>query len=150
MSAVRLRPRIPTVKRRAHLTGQGMVEYTVILAFGVVMLMGPGGDVLVDLAAVFKNKYRGYSYSMSMSALPEFDTGPRYREYIENLGLDPEVDEETLVRLTIDPVQDNVTAALEPFNSAYEKFNDISSLLGDLENLDDLAVEMAADAISPF
>jgi hypothetical protein len=139
-----------TVQRRVRQAGQGMVEYLVILSFGVMMLMGPGGDVLLDLAAVMKNKYRGYSYSLSMSALPEFSTGPEYREYIEGLGLTPEVDEDTLVRLTLDPVQENVTAALEPFNNAYLKFTDVRDLLGDFENLDDLAVQMATDAISPF
>ena len=46
---------------RANAAGQGMVEYTVVLAFGVLLLMGPGGDVLKDLAMVMKNKYRGYS-----------------------------------------------------------------------------------------
>ncbi len=130
--------------------GQGMVEYTVVLAFGVMMLAGPGGDVLLDLAAVMKNKYRGYSYSLSMSPLPEFDTGPELREYLEGLNLDPEIDDATLERLTIDPVQDNVTAALQPFEDAYSAFNDISDLLGDMESLDDIALQMAQDAISPF
>lgn len=127
-----------------------MVEYTVIFAFGIMLLMGPGGDVLLDLAAVMKNKYRGYSYSMSLSTLPDFDTGPELREYIVGLNLDPAVDDETLDRLTVDPIQEQVTAALQPFTDAYTAFSDISSLLGDMDSLDDLAADMAADAISPF
>ncbi|MGR8919008.1 MAG: hypothetical protein ACU85V_05265 [Gammaproteobacteria bacterium] len=127
-----------------------MVEYTVILAFGVVLLMGPGGDVLVDLAEVFYHKYRGYSYAVSLSPMPEFDTGPQLREFIEGLNLEVPVDDAYVDRLTVDPVQEQVTAALEPFTSAFQAFNDIGDLLGDLENLDDLAAQMAADAISPF
>ena len=150
MNAVSHNPIRNGVIARRHSTGQGMVEYTVILAFGVLMLMGPGGDVLLDLAAVMKNKYRGYSYSLSLSPLPDFDTGPELREYIEGLNLDPAVDETTLERLTVDPVQEQVTAALEPFSSAAQAFNDVRDLLGDMESLDDLAAEMAADAISPF
>jgi hypothetical protein len=134
--------------RRA--AGQGMVEYTVILAFGVLMLMGPGGDVLLDLAAVMKNKYRGYSYAMSLSPLPDFGTGPQLAAYIEDLNLDPEVDDETLARLTVDPVQEQVNTVLQPVSDAYEAFNDISGLLGGMEDLDDIALQMLRDAVSPF
>ncbi len=139
-----------TIYRRRRTYGQGMVEYVVILAFGVMMLMGPGGDVIKDLLAVVQNKYRGYSYSMSMSPLPDFDTGPQLETYIIGLNLDPAIDDETLARLTVDPVQENVTAALQPFASAASAFNDISDLLNDLPDLGDLASEMLQDAISPF
>ncbi|MGE0486030.1 MAG: hypothetical protein AB7Q81_17920 [Gammaproteobacteria bacterium] len=127
-----------------------MVEYTVILAFGVLMLMGPGGDVLLDLATVMKNKYRGYSYAMSLSPLPDFGTGPQLAAYIEDLNLDPEVDDETLARLTVDPVQEQVNTALQPISDAYEAFNDINGLLGGMEDLDDIALQMLQDAVSPF
>ena len=30
--------------RAKRMSGQAMVEYTVILAFGVLVLLGPGGD----------------------------------------------------------------------------------------------------------
>ena len=108
------------------------------------------GSAKVDLGAVFHNKYRGYSYSMSLSTMPDFDTGPDLQAYIEGLNLNPAVDDVTMERLTIDPVQERVTAALQPFTDAYQQFNDISGLLGGLDNLDDLAAEMLRDAISPF
>jgi hypothetical protein len=127
-----------------------MVEYTVILAFGIMMLLGPGGDVLLDLRDVFKNNYRGYTYALSMSPLPDFGNGQEMREYIEDLALDPELDDETIDRLTVDPVQDAVTTALSPLTSAYSAFNDIDSLLGSFEDLGELAVQMLEDAISPF
>ena len=135
---------------RARERGQGMVEYTVILAFGVIMLLGPGGNVLLDLEAVMQNKYRGYSYSMSMSPLPDFETGPELAAYIDAQNLAIPMDDDTLRRWKIDPGQENVTAALEPFTSAYQQFNDIGALLSDLPNLDDLARDMLEDAISPF
>jgi hypothetical protein len=127
-----------------------MVEYTVILAFGVLLLMGPGGDVLLDLAHVMKNKYRGYSYAMSLSPLPDFGTGPRLQEYIEGLNLDPAVDAETLARLTVEPVQENVDTALAPLSDAYQAFTDIDDLLGNMEDLGDIAAQMLLDAVSPF
>lgn len=127
-----------------------MVEYTVILAFGVLLLMGPGGDVLLDLAHVVKNKYRGYSYAMSLSPLPDFGTGPRLEEHLVGLNLDPEVDAQTLARLTVDPVQEHVDLVLEPLGDAYRAFDDVDSLLGNMEDLGDIAVQMLRDAVSPF
>lgn len=54
--------------------GQGMVEYIVVLAFGVMVLtVGPGGDVLLDFLGVLNDNYQGYSYSASLSTLPDHD-----------------------------------------------------------------------------
>lgn|GEM_PF-3375231 len=51
-----------------------MVEYVVVLVFGVmVMTVGPGGDVLLDLLGVMNDKYQGYSYASSLSTLPDHD-----------------------------------------------------------------------------
>ncbi len=127
-----------------------MVEYTVILAFGLMLLLGPGGDVLRDLADVMRNNYRGYSYALSMSPLPEFETGPALREYVEGLGLDPELDEQTLDRLTVDPVQEGVTAALSPLSDLTTQFDSIDDLLAALPEIDDIVADAARDAISPF
>lgn len=143
--------RAPVDSARARaMRGQAMVEYTVILAFGLMVLLGPGGDVIAALADVLKNNYRGYSYSLSMSPLPDFDTGPELREYINEVAFNPEVDEATIARLTVDPIQDAVTTALSPLTSAYSAFSDIDSLLGSFEDLGDIAWQMAQDAISPF
>ena len=55
--------------------GQSMVEYTVVLVFGVMVLTtGPGGDVILELLNVLKDKYRGYSYAMSLSTPPDHDS----------------------------------------------------------------------------
>lgn len=127
-----------------------MVEYTVILAFGLMVLLGPGGDVLRDLADVMKNNYRGYTYALSMSPLPDFDSGPQLREYIDGLGLEPELDEETVARLTVDPVQDAVTSALSPLTNLTSQFSSIDGILAALPDISDVVTDMAGDAISPF
>jgi hypothetical protein len=140
----------PSATSARHARGQAMVEYTVILAFGLMMLLGPGGDVLRDLADVLKNNYRGYSYAMSMSPLPDFDTGSELREYVEGLGLDPELDEQTLDRLAVDPVDDAVTAALSPLTNLTSQFSSVDDVLNALPDIQDIVTEMATDAISPF
>lgn len=59
--------------------GQSMVEYTVVLVFGVMVLTtGPGGDVILQLTDVIKNKYQGYSYSVSLSYPPNYDSLGEY------------------------------------------------------------------------
>ncbi len=59
--------------------GQGMVEFVVVLVFGVmVMSIGPGGDVLLDLLGVINDKYQGYSYASSLSTLPDHDNLAAY------------------------------------------------------------------------
>ena len=56
-------------------SGQSMVEYTIVLVFGVMVLTsGPAGDVILDLLATLNNRYEGYSYAVSMSDLPQYDT----------------------------------------------------------------------------
>ena len=59
--------------------GQGMVEYVVVLMFGVMVLtMGPGGDVLLDLLHVINDNHQGYSYASSLSTLPQYDNLGEY------------------------------------------------------------------------
>lgn len=70
-------PNLHTPKRKQ--LGQGMVEYVVVLMFGVMVLtIGPGGDVLLDLLAVMHDNHQGYSYGTSLSDLPQYDNLGEY------------------------------------------------------------------------
>jgi len=74
-------------KHLKHQKGQGMTEYVVVLMFGVMMLtMGPGGDVLLDLLAVLHDNHQGYSYATSLSTLPQHDNLAEY--VLESKGED--------------------------------------------------------------
>lgn len=56
-----------------------MTEYVVVLMFGVMVLtIGPGGDVLLDLLAVINDNHQGYSYASSLSTLPQYDSLGEY------------------------------------------------------------------------
>lgn len=68
-------------------SGQGMVEYTIVTALGILVLLGPGADVIRWTMATIKNNYQGYSYSMSLSQWPEFDI--RSATPIQLQGFDP-------------------------------------------------------------
>ena len=50
-----------------------MVEYTVVTALGVLVLLGPGTDVIQYTLRSIQDNYAGYSYAMSLSQWPEFD-----------------------------------------------------------------------------
>ncbi len=78
--------------RIARQQGQSMVEYTIVLVFGVMVLTtGPGGDVTKDLLDVIKSNFEGYSYAVSLSEYPDHDTLYDYLNDPDVLGgkLDP-------------------------------------------------------------
>jgi hypothetical protein len=73
-------------KSNLNQRGQGMVEFTIVLVFGVMLMtIGPGGDVLLDLLGIMNDKYQGYSYATSISEMPPYDT---IGEYIAVVGPD--------------------------------------------------------------
>tara|TARA_R110002072_G_scaffold32211_5_gene98613 strand:+ start:6036 stop:6389 length:354 start_codon:yes stop_codon:yes gene_type:complete len=70
--------------------GQGMVEYIVVLVFGVMVLtVGPGGDILLDFLGVLNDNYQGYSYSASLSTLPDHDNFALYA--VDTLAIESEI-----------------------------------------------------------
>jgi len=50
-----------------------MVEYTIVTSLGILVLLGPGADVINWTMSAIKSNYQGYSYAMSLSQWPEFD-----------------------------------------------------------------------------
>ena len=116
--------------QRSRQRGQGMAEYVVVLVFGVmVMTVGPGGDVLLDLLGVINDKYQGYSYASSMSTLPDHDN---LADYL--------IDEDI-----IDPIEpgDLVTALEE-----YTSFPDLD--VPDLDMGKDYLIDEITDEVTSF
>lgn len=75
--------------------GQSMVEYTIVLVFGVMVLTtGPGGDVMADLLKVMKGNYQGYSYAVSISDYPDHDS---LGEYLSDPDVQDKLDPNVLV-----------------------------------------------------
>jgi hypothetical protein len=68
-----------------------MTEYTVVLVFGVMVLTtGPGGDVMQELLAVLKKNYEGYTFAISMSEPPDYESADEYALALESYGLEDE------------------------------------------------------------
>ena len=66
--------------------GQGMVEYTVVLAFCVMVLLSAqaydvddfGNNIFVHIRNVIQDNYQGYSYGISLSDPPIHDNLGEY------------------------------------------------------------------------
>lgn len=74
--------------------GQSMVEYTVILAFGVMVLTSGGSDRIVQLLDIINDLYSGYSYSISLSDTPDHDT---LYDYLNDPDVDSPIDPSDIV-----------------------------------------------------
>lgn len=59
-------------KRFWHQAGQSIVEYTVVSVFGILVLMtGPGKNVIIELTNAVRSNYDAYSYAVSLSDYPD-------------------------------------------------------------------------------
>ena len=103
--------------------GQSMVEYTVVLVFGVLALTtGPSGDVIKQLLDVIKENYQGYSYALSLSEAPDYDSAAEYVLALQAEGLD----QDQIDKLAVDTP--DALKVLQFFN------RDPSSVISDLKD----------------
>ena len=109
------------MKRAKHFQrGQAMTEYTVILAFGLMVLLGPGIDVLKEMANVLRRNYEGYSYAISLSPLPDYGTGVDMRTAM----ISEEIDQATIDQLGVDPLEDEMLEQLAAYTDLKEQLSD--------------------------
>ncbi|MBL1141271.1 MAG: hypothetical protein D8M62_04455 [Proteobacteria bacterium] len=107
-------------------TGQSMVEYTVVMTFGILVLTtGSGRNAIIDLTNTIRSNYDAYSYSISLSDYPDKenyieliqmynDQGmpSEYREYLSDNPNQMVDDIKDLALTSLPPeVQDAVTFA---------------------------------------
>jgi len=88
-----------------------MLEYTVVLVFGELALTtGPSGNVMQELLQVIKNNYEGYSFGVSLSEAPDFDSAADYRNELKGL----KADKDTIGRLAVKT--EDLYVELAPYN----------------------------------
>jgi hypothetical protein len=72
--------------------GQSMVEYVVILSvLTLALVASSGGDSFQAMELAVQDRQRGYTFAVSMSALPESDTYKVLADYYDDLGKYPEL-----------------------------------------------------------
>lgn len=107
-------------------SGQSMVEYTIVLvALTMALLAVSGGSNnqdgnIYELQQAIVEKFRGYSYAVSLSEYPESDNLTTIADYYDSMGRHPEVanqlrEGDSKVTEIIDTYVD-VTAPLRDFD----------------------------------
>ena len=77
------------MKQRHHLNktgisrrqqfGQSMVEYTIVISLGILAISSaPMRDAVDDLMATIRQNYAGYSFAISLSDYPDYDSASDY------------------------------------------------------------------------
>ncbi len=77
---------------RDNQLGQAMVEYTIVVVVGILLITtGPMRDIVSQLAEAINNNYKGYSYAMSLSDLPMADDQTKYTKLLNSMSVDQEL-----------------------------------------------------------
>lgn len=66
---------------RTRMLGQAMIEYIVVLAFGVILLIqadATGSSPVQKLATAIKDYHRHYTYGMSIATIPDCEAAFSY------------------------------------------------------------------------
>ena len=114
----------------ARQRGQSMIEYIVVTAFGLMILLGPGVDLMrEELPKVLRDNHRGYSYAISLSSLPPYGTGEAYR----NAMVDAGIDQATIDALGVDPVEDAMLAQIQAYLDVRDQ---ITGIIDDYSDFD--------------
>jgi hypothetical protein len=66
--------------------GQSMIEYTVVIVFGILTLSsGPMKVAVNDLLTSIRSNYHGYSYAIAFSDIPDSDTHQNYVTLLDGM-----------------------------------------------------------------
>lgn len=134
-----------TSRRKKSQSGQSMVEYVVVLVALTLAVLSLGdGDFstpedgnMDELRQAIDFRYRGYSYAVSLSELPESENPLEVAQYYDSLGKHPELASQMAGGYTAieDFVEDYVN-----FTSGLRNFDPSSSLPDDFEDIDIWAI----------
>jgi len=81
-----------TGRDRRQQFGQSMVEYTVVIAFGILTLStGLMTDAVDDLMATIHQNYAGYSFAISLSDYPDDETVSDYWTMLDDQAVNTDM-----------------------------------------------------------
>lgn len=79
-------------KGRRQQLGQSMVEYTVVIAFGILTLSSaPMKDAVSLLMETVRQNYQGYSFAISLSDYPDSDSASEYWTMLEGQSVNEDM-----------------------------------------------------------
>jgi hypothetical protein len=79
------------ISRRQQL-GQSMVEYTIVIAFGILTMSStPMKNAVASLMATISQNYEGYSFAISISDYPDSDSASDYWDMLEDQSVNKDM-----------------------------------------------------------
>ena len=138
------------MKKRHHLNksgkdrrlqfGQSMVEYTVVIAFGILTLSTDLVQDEVDLLmATIHQNYAGYSFALSISDYPDYDSASEYWGELDAKEVNDDMKDVLTDKIKQDSTRNSAkyTTAVEYYqtSSPVDVKPTILSEAGDLKNL---------------
>jgi hypothetical protein len=80
------------MKLKQNQFGQSMIEYTVVIMFGVLTLTtGPMRDTVNNLMQAMRDNYRGYSFAISLSDIPDSPSHTDYSTMLDGQNVPDEL-----------------------------------------------------------
>jgi hypothetical protein len=134
-----------TYRNKNAQAGQAMVEYAVVLAALTLAVLAAGdGDFstpedsnMNELRQAIDFRYRGYSYAVSLSEIPEAENPMEVAAYYDSLGKYPELASQMAGGYST--IEDYVNKYVD-FTSGLRDFDPSSALPSDFDDIDVWAI----------
>ncbi|HEX5056720.1 MAG TPA: hypothetical protein VFX02_09505 [Gammaproteobacteria bacterium] len=133
------------LRKKNPQSGQSMVEYVVVLAALTLAVLAIGdGDFstpedsnMDELRQAIDYRYRGYSYAVSLSEIPESENPLEVAQYYDSLGKYPELASQMSGGYST--IEDYVNKYVD-FTSGLRDFDPSSALPSDFDDIDIWAI----------
>ncbi len=107
-----------TFKNRRQQLGQSMVEYTIVIAFGILtMSSAPMRDAVASLLDTIRQNYEGYSFALSLSDYPDYETASDYWDKLDLQGVNDDMKD-----VLTDQIKQDSTRTSTEYTTAVEKY----------------------------
>ncbi|MCG8378214.1 MAG: hypothetical protein MI865_01940 [Proteobacteria bacterium] len=126
-----------------HLLGQSMVEYNVVILFGILTLNStPMRNAVTAAMDAIRNNYQGYSFAMSLSDIPDAVDANAYQTMLDGQNVNTAMKDVLTDNIRLDNTR-NTTKYLNAI-SRYETSNPEptaqNTILTEARNLRNLSV----------
>ena len=111
-----------TGRTRRQQLGQSMVEYTVVIVFGILVLSGSPktSDVVASLMDTINRNYKGYSFALSISDYPDYETASEYWGKLGGQGVNEDMKDVLTDNINTASTRDSTkyTTAIEKYSTS--------------------------------
>ena len=102
--------------------GQSMVEYTIVIAFGILtMSSAPMRDAVASLMETIRQNYAGYSFAISISDYPDDVSASDYWDMLDLQGVNDD-----MKGVLTDQIKQDSTRTSAKYTTAVEKYQTTS------------------------